>query len=203
MDGDFLACCRRTWSPTWRPRHRLTLEAFITTADGTPQLPVGESDLATLFPADTQLYLETRELGSVLAGALGTVVATMDEESAAEMAPIEDMLGVPLPELLDFVSDAGIGAGLTSDGLWLGIAAEVNDPEAAAGRDGTADEHRHRPRRDAEAGISVETEAVGDVDVTTITLPIDSAAMGLPLRHRQTLSVALTDSSLLLGTATS
>ena len=58
----------------------------------------------------------------------------MDEQTAADMAPLEDMLGVPLPELLDFVSDAGVGAGLTSDGLWLGIAAEVTDEELADDR---------------------------------------------------------------------
>ena len=52
----------------------------------------------------------------------------------------------------------------------------------------------------AEAGISVETEVVGDTEVTTITLPIDSAAMGLPFDIGQTVSVALTDDTLLLGT---
>jgi hypothetical protein len=179
---------------------RMTLEAFISAPGMLSTLPVGESDLATLFPADTQLYVETRDLGAVLAGALGSIVATMDEESAAELAPIEDMLGVPLPELLDFVSDAGIGAGLTSDGLWLGIAAEVTDPAAAADRMERLMSIVTVLGASAEAGISVETEAVGDVDVTTITLPIDSAAMGLPFDIGQTLSVALTDDSLLLGT---
>jgi hypothetical protein len=139
---------------------RMTLEAFITAPGMLSSLPVGESELATLFPADTQIYVETRDLGSVLAGALGSLIATMDEESAAEMAPIEDMLGVPLPQLLDFVSDAGIGAGLTSDGLWL-----ASPPRSPTGRQrshGPTDEHRDRLGASAEAGISVETEAVGD-----------------------------------------
>jgi hypothetical protein len=179
---------------------RMTLEAFITAPGMLSTLPVGESDLATLFPADTQLYVETRDLGSVLAGALGSVMATMDEESVAGLAPIEDMLGVPLPEVLDFVSDAAIGAGLTSDGLWLGVAAEVADPEAAAERMERLMSLVTVLGASAEAGIGVETEAVGDVDVTTITLPIDSAQMGLPFDIGQTLSVALTDDSLLLGT---
>ena len=43
---------------------RLTLEAFITASEMSSNLPVGESDLADLFPGDTQLYVETRELGS-------------------------------------------------------------------------------------------------------------------------------------------
>ena len=36
--------------------------------------------------------------------------------------------------------------------------------------------------------------------MTTITLPIDSEAMGLPVDIGQTLSVALTDEDLLIGT---
>ena len=48
---------------------RLTLEAFITASDAMAALPVGESDLAALFPGDTQLYVETRELGAIVAGA--------------------------------------------------------------------------------------------------------------------------------------
>ena len=104
------------------------------------------------------------------------------------------------PSLLDFVGDAGIGAGLTSDGLWLGIAAEVDDPAAAAERMERLMSIITVLGASAEAGISVETEAVGDTEVTTITLPIDSAAMGLPVDIGQTVSVALTDDSLLLGT---
>ena len=110
---------------------RMTLEAFITPSEQTPGMAVGESDLAARFPADTQLYVETRELGATLATTIGGLLATMDEQAAAEMAPLEDMFGVPLPELLDFVSDASVGASLSSDGLWLGIAAEVTDEELA------------------------------------------------------------------------
>ena len=47
---------------------RMTLEAFITPSEQTPGMAVGESDLAALFPADTQLYVETRELGSHAGG---------------------------------------------------------------------------------------------------------------------------------------
>ncbi len=90
---------------------RMTLEAFITPGEQTPTMALGESDLATRFPADTQIYLETRELGATLQTAIGGLLSTMDEQTAADMAPLEDMFGVPLPELLDFVSDASLGAG--------------------------------------------------------------------------------------------
>ncbi len=113
---------------------RMTLQAYITPGEATPTMAVGDSDLAMSFPADTQLYIETRELGSSLEAALVGLLATMDEDAVAELAPFEDMLGSSLPEFLDFMADAGIGAAISSDGLWLGIAAEVTDEDRAAKR---------------------------------------------------------------------
>ncbi len=78
--------------------------------------------------------METRELGATLGTALEGLVASMGEEAAAQMAPLEDMLGVPLPSLLDFVSDAAVGAAITSDGLAVGIAGEVTDEAVATER---------------------------------------------------------------------
>lgn len=183
---------------------RMTLEAFITPSEQTPAMAVGESDLAARFPADTQLYVETRELGATLATTIGGLLATMDEQAAADMAPLEDMFGVPLPELLDFVSDASVGASLSSDGLWLGIAAEVTDEELADDRVerilsivrllGAGMGGEDAPE------ISVDETVIGDTDVTTITLPIEEIAGGqLPVSIPDTLSVAISDGTLLIG----
>lgn len=183
---------------------RMTLEAFITPGEATPSLPLGESDLSLLFPSDTQVYVETRELGDTLEGALGPLLAMLDEETAAGLAPIEDILGTPLPTLLDFVSDAGVGVGLSSDGLWLGIAAEVTDEEIASERlerilgvirligAGMTD--------DTESGISVATETIGDAEVTVITAPLEEATGGaLPFAIGDTISVSISDGTLLIG----
>ena len=179
---------------------RMTLEAFITPSEATPSFPVGESDLASLFPGDTQVYVEIRELGALLAGLLSGFVASMDEETAAEMEPVEDMLGAPLPDFLDFVSDASIGAGLSSDGLWLGIAGEVSDEAIAAERLERIISIVNVLGGAAESDISVETVMVGDTEVHEITLPIDAASMGLPFDIGQTLSLAVSDGGLLIGT---
>ncbi len=183
---------------------RMTLEAFITPSEQTPGMAEGESDLAARFPADTQVYVETRELGATLATTIGGLLATMDEQAAADMAPLEDMFGVPLPELLDFVSDASVGASLSSDGLWLGIAAEVTDEELASDRVerilsivrllGAGMGGEDAPE------ISVDETAIGDTDVTTITLPIEEITGGqLPVTIPDTLSVAISDGTLLIG----
>jgi hypothetical protein len=53
----------------------------------------------------------------------------------------------------------------------------------------------------AETGITVDTEMVGDVEVTTIMLPIDEmlAQSGLPISVGDSISVAVDDGYLLLG----
>jgi hypothetical protein len=181
---------------------RMTLEAFITPGEGTPAVAVGDSELAMLFPADTQLYLETRELGMTVENSLNSVFQMMEEDAMEQVAPIESMLGEPLPTFLDFVADAGVGAGLSSDGLWLGIAAEVTDEEIAAERIERILSIVRLMGSGAEAGIEIDETTVGDTEVTVITVPIDDAmaGSGLPISIGDTISVALNDGTMLMGT---
>ena len=187
---------------------RMTLEAFITPSASTPTLPVGESDLALRFPSDTQVYVETRELGDSLESLLSGLLGMMDEASAAQIAPFEDMLGEPLPTFFDFVSDASVGGALSSDGLWLGIAAEVSDEAVASQRlervlsivrligAGMTDD-------EGGATISVTTETVGDAEVTVITIPApieEAFGTSLPFAVGDTISVTISDGTLLMGT---
>lgn len=179
---------------------RLTLEANVATSGAMSELSVGDSELADSFPADTQLYVETRQLGTTLAGVLTMALAGAGEESAAQLAPFEDMLGAPLPEFLDFIGDAAIGAGITPQSLWLGIAAETSDPAVATERVQRLLTLIQLFATSPEAGISVDTQTVGTTEVTVITLPVDSAQMGLPFDIGQTVSVAVNDGELLIGT---
>lgn len=198
---------------------RLNLEVFVTPGEGMPDVAVGESDLALSFPGDTQLYLETRELGAYVQTALDQVAVMLEAQDMSAMddsmggmseiemlfsedSPITAMLGVPLPEFLDFVGDAGVGAGLSSDGLWLGIAAEVNDPESADERvSSLLTILRLFLASGEETGMSIETSEMEGVEVTTITLPVDQmlAESGLPISVGDTIDVALTDDQLLIG----
>jgi hypothetical protein len=163
-------------------------------------LPLGESVLSNAFPADTQLYIETRDLGATIAGALTAALSAAGEQGAAEMAPVEDMLGAPLPEFLSFIGDAGIGAGLSPESLWLGIAAETTDEAVATERVTRLLAMLQLFATSPESGISVATEMVGDTEVTVITLPMDATEMGLPIDIGQTISVAVADGELLIGT---
>ncbi len=119
-----------------------------------------------------------------------------------EDSPFTAMLGVPLPEFLDFVGDAGVGAGLSSDGLWLGIAAEVNDEAVAQERmTSLMTVLRLALLQGPDQGVAIDTAEVAGVEVTTITLPIDQmlAESGLPLSVGDSIDVALDGDRLLIG----
>jgi hypothetical protein len=181
---------------------RMTLQAYVTPGEGTPEIAVGDSDLATRFPAETQLYIETRELGSLLETALVSAFEMMDEDATQQVAPIESMLGEPLPTFLDFVSDAAVGASLTSDGLELGVAAEVTDEVVANTRVERLLSIARLASSGADSGVSIEETTVGDAAVTVITIPIDDAmaASGLPISVGDTISISVADGTLLIGT---
>lgn len=205
---------------------RLNLEVLVSPPAGGSNntAVVRESDMALSFPADTQVYLEMRDFGAgvqtvleeglvLLASqdmsSMGGGMSMGDEMSLAqleallgEQSPITAMLGAPLPEYLDFVGDAGVGAGLSSDGLWLGIAGDVIDQEAAAERVTSLLTILRMFLLGAEAeGVGIETSQVAGVEVTTITLPLDQLMFesGLPLPVDNSIDVALTDDQLLIG----
>jgi len=178
---------------------RLTLEALITPSEAMASVPLGESDLANAFPADTQLYIETRDLGATLAGVIEAAMSASGDQAAEEMAPIEDMLGAPLPEFLSFIGDASVGAGVSPESLWLGIAAETADEAVAQERVERLMAMVQLFAGSSDSGVSVDTQTVGDAEVSVITLPIDSAEMGLPFDIGQTISVTVTDGKLLIG----
>ncbi len=199
---------------------RMNLEVLVTPGEATPGAPVGDSELATVFPADTQLYVETRELGSGVETALNGLVELLAAQAEmmpsdgamggledieallGEDSPITSLLGAPLPQVLDFVEDAAVGAGLSSDGLWVGMAGEVSDEAIAEDRVSNLLALLRLFGGDpAQTGISVETAMVGDTEVTTIMLPLDEllAESGLPITLGNSISVAVSDGELLIG----
>ncbi len=210
---------------------RLNLDVVVTPGEANPSVPMGESDLAGLFPADTQVFVEMREMGAAVESALNGLAELLAKQAElmpadgsadgstgassglgglsdietlfGENSPVTGLLqGVPLPQFLDFVVDASMGAGLSSDGLWLGIAGEVSDEAIAAQRVNTViNLIMLLGGNPAETGISVATEMVGDVEVTTVTLPLDEmvAQSGLPISVGDSISIAVADGNLLIG----
>ena len=171
---------------------RLTLEAFITPSEAMSGLPVGESDLAGSFPADTQLYVEVRDLGATITNALTSITAMAGDESGARWRPSRTCSAACSASS----RDGSVGAGLAEGSLWLGNRrARSPTRRRPTGAAEPAGHPRASPRRTRGRGVSVASETVGDAEVTTITLPIDAAEMGLPFDIGQTVSIAVADGS--------
>ena len=95
----------------------------------------------------------------------------MGPETAEDLEPIEGLLGVPFPQVFDFVEDAAIGASIGEDGAWVGVAGEVTDEEVASDRlQRVLGIVGAMASRD-DAGIEVTEADVDGTTVTTITLP--------------------------------
>jgi hypothetical protein len=179
----------------------MTVEAFISPGATTPTMPVGESDLASAFPATAQVYFETRELGAGIGTGLTTLLESLPPEDAAQLAPIGDMLGTDVTQFLDFLGDTAVGASLTDNALWVGIVSDVTDEATATTRLERGLSLVRLLGAGAETGISIEEEDVNGTNVTTITLPVEQVAGDVPLPFDigDTISVAVADGRFLLG----
>jgi hypothetical protein len=180
----------------------LTVQAFITPAEGGIIPAVGESDLATRFPATTQVYAETRDLGATFKNAVEGLMAQMGPDDRKDLDSIEGLLGVPLPQAFDFVADAAVGLSIDDSGLSIGAAGIVNDPEVASDRLQRLLGLVGLLASQSDAGVDVTEADVNGTTVTTIKLPTGDdgiEAMGMPLGIGS-LSLALDGDTLLFGT---
>jgi hypothetical protein len=181
----------------------LTFEAFITAAEGGMIPASGESDLASRFPASTQVYAETRDLGSTFQNAIEGLMTQMGPDDSEDLESLEGLLGVPLPQAFAFVEDAAFGAAIDEGGLWLGVAGELTDPEVASDRIERLLGFVGLLASQADADIEITDADVNGTTVTTITLPAqageDMEAFGMPLSI-ESLSLAIDGSTLLFGT---
>ncbi|MFN8518475.1 MAG: DUF3352 domain-containing protein [Chloroflexota bacterium] len=171
----------------------LTLAFDMQTPASLPVPSMRATDLAAHFPADTLVYLETRDLGRTAHAVLEAVMAQVPEEDAQQLAQIEQLLGSPLEEFLDPVEDAALGIGATGGQPQVGLAATLSDPATAQTR---ATSLLALVRlAGARSGLTATESEVAGTTVTTIALPSDTTAFGSPV----TISVAVADDRLYLG----
>ncbi|MFN8622600.1 MAG: DUF3352 domain-containing protein [Chloroflexota bacterium] len=170
--------------------------------DGAPTLAVRSTDLASKVPADSILYLETRDLGV----AIKTIVNQLKPMLAAQgndqaLAQIEALLGTGLDSYLDWVGDVGISASLgTATGPSVGLVATVSDAAIGQKRiDSLLTLIRAVSATADPSPVEISSEDVNGVTVTSITLTDSAtASMGsLPVEPR--ISIAIDDTHFYLG----
>ena len=181
----------------------MTIQAYITPGAATQPMLVGETDLATAFPAATQVFLETRQLGAGIQTGLSQLLESLPPEDAAQLAPFNDMLGTDVADFFDFLGDTAVGASLADNALWVGIVSDVTDEAVAGTRVERGLSLVRLLGAGADSGISIEEEVVNGTNVTTITLPVEQVTgeVPLPFDIGDTISIAVADGRFLLGTS--
>jgi hypothetical protein len=179
----------------------LTFSIDAPVVAGGPTVSVRSTDLATKMPADTLLYLETRDLGAGIRTIFEQLKPMLEAQGNDQaLAQIEALLGTGLEDYLSWVEDVAIGASLGTTGPSVGIVATVTDEETAQKRiDSLLSLIRMISATADPSPVELTTEEVDGTTVTTIALTdaAGSSAMGLPIEPK--LSIAIGDGHLYLG----
>lgn len=178
----------------------LTFQLAAPVVEGAPTLSVRSTDLATKMPADSLLYLETRDLGT----GIKTLVAQLKPMLAAQgsdqaLAQIEALLGTGLEDYLDWVQDIAVSASFGAGSPSVGLVATVTDEAVGQQRiDSLLTLVRAISATADPSPVEISSAEVNGTTVTTIALT-DASGMtsGLPVEAK--LSVAVGDGHLYLG----
>jgi hypothetical protein len=182
---------------------RIALDVATDPPSGAFATENSDRGLADEVPGDVLVYADAANVGAALAGVVGPIkeAALESPEGAEQIGMIEAALGADLEELVSWIGDAAIVAGITEDAPYAGILAVPDDMDAAERRLDQLTSFAGLAALDPASGITVGSEEVGDVTVTTIEwsgaaelgaeLPVEAGAL--------TIELAVTDDRVLIG----
>jgi hypothetical protein len=182
---------------------RIALDVATDPPSGAFATENSDRGLADEVPGDVLVYADAANVGTALAGVVGPIkeAALESPEGAEQIGMIEAALGADLEELVSWIGDAAIVAGITDDAPYAGILAVPDDMGAAERRLDQLTSFAGLAALDPASGITVGSEEVGDVTVTTIDwsgaaelgaeLPVEAGAL--------TIELAVTDDRVLIG----
>lgn len=178
---------------------RLALTSHIQPAPGASgqPLPANKSTaLAQRSPADTIVYVEVHETGKVVKRAIEQILALMTTDGASPVPPnIEQFLGTPPEDFLDFLDDAAISITAAGSRYGGGLIATVTDEQVAVQRlERIVSSLRALAAFGGEVPLTITDVQHGEVTVTVFALQMPDA--GLPF---SSISYAISDGQLILG----
>lgn len=136
-------------------------------------------DLADQVPADAILFADAGAVGDRLAavvGTLQTVLGTAGSPMSADQ--LRAALGGDLTGMVSWIGDAAVAAGVDGSDPYAGLILEALDADAAAQRMGQLRALAGLAALDESSGISVSTDTVAGVDVTSVGVS-ESGAPGV------------------------
>ena len=166
---------------------------------------VGNADrgLAAEVPADALYFVESGNIGEALGAVFEAVRdAAMTEPDAAEQVQMaEAALGAELPELVAWIDDGAMAAGLDASAPWAGIILVPSDVDAAERRLGQLATFASLAGLDPDAGVTVTESEIAGEEVTTIRWsgPDDLEAFAGPMAGGIVIEYTVTDDRAIIG----
>jgi hypothetical protein len=149
---------------------RILLDAVSDLPTGPFAVENADRGLAAEVPGDVLYYSEAVNLGAALAGVIEPLKAALADtpEMADQVATAEAALGADLEELVSWIDDAAIAAGIDGDAPYAGLVVAPNDMEAAERRLSQLATFASLAGLDPSSGVTVSEEDVDGVAVTTL-----------------------------------
>ncbi len=177
--------------------------AVDTASDPPTGYPTANADrgLSAEVPGDALFYSESGNVGAALGWFIGGIKDAADEAGAGgeELGMIEAALGGDLEEVLSWIGDAAVAAGVTDGTPYAGVVINPTDIAEAERRIDQLATFATLGALDPSMGITVETETVGGATITTFrweTTDLEAFAEDV---DAVVVEVAVTDDRVLIG----
>lgn len=157
--------------------------------DGATSLPGGDLQpsngartLAASVPADAIFFTDGPNVGPGLTQVVTTIRATLATGAAGadalqQLEQVESALGADLEEFVSWIGSGAMAAGWDGEQPYAGLVLEAADADAAGQRLGQLKALVELAAMDPSTQVTISTEMVGEVEVTTITAFVGSAGM--------------------------
>jgi hypothetical protein len=177
--------------------------AVDTASDPPSGYPTANADrgLSAEVPGDALLYSESGNVGAALGWLIGGIKDAAAESGAGgeEIAMIEAALGGDLEEVVSWIGDAAVVAGLTDGTPYAGVVINPTDIAEAERRIDQLATFASLGALDPSMGITVETETVDGATVTTFRWEAADLEAFAEDVDAVVVEVAVTDERVLIG----
>lgn len=153
---------------------RMVLDMVVSASEGMPVPAARDTSLAARMASTSAVYLETRDVGKgIKTAAEGLLSQFGDQVPEAQLGQVEDFLGSPVEDFLDWIEDTAVSVSLDGDKVTFGMAATVTDATIAAQRVERLTTAIRAAAAFAEVPFEIEEEEIAGAKVTTIAMTSD------------------------------
>jgi uncharacterized protein DUF3352 len=161
-------------------------DSVSTVPDGASAPENAERGFASQVPSDAIFFADGDGLGTGLEQAVTSLKAALavgptGPDQLAQLEQFEAALGADLEQFVSWIGGGAVVAGSDGEEPYFGLVLEAADADAARQRMNQLRALAELAALDPTAGVTVTTETVGSVEVTTIRADLSSAGMlGVP-----------------------